>query len=262
MNNQPIGIFDSGLGGLTVLREIARLLPQESFIYIADQVNFSYGLRSKKELEVITAKLVNFLVNKNVKLVVVACNTATVQTLKSLRRKFKIPIIGTVPVVKAIASISSTKKVAVFATPSTVNSIYLSDLIKKYANNVKVYKISGIDLEQLIEQGNFDSKQIVGKLKKPLGRLSKIGVDAVALGCTHYPLIKTEIQEILGPKIAVLDSGGAVARRVKTVLENENLLSNKKTEDTYYTSSDVKKFKRMLKSLLKKEVTNVFGLKL
>ncbi len=260
MNNQPIGIFDSGLGGLSVLKEIEKLLPKENFIYVADQANFSYGLKSKKELEALTTKIVQFLINKKVKLVVVACNTATIQAIECLRKNFTIPIIGIVPVIKTISSISKTKNTAVFATPSTTKSKYLSSLIKKYAHGVKVYKISGIGLEQLIEQGEFNDGRIKNALEKSLAKLKNKNIDVIALGCTHYPFIKPQIQRILGSKITIIDSGGAVARRVKSILIQENLLAGDKRENSFYTSCDAKRFKRMLKSLLRIETDNVFGL--
>ena len=166
------------------------------------------------------------------------------------------------PVIKTISSVSKTKKTAVFATPATIKSRYINNLIKKYANGVKVYKVSGIGLEQLIEQGVFSDKRIKRILENSLKILEDKDVDTIALGCTHYPFIKPQIQKILGSKITVVDSGGAVSRRVKMVLEQENLLADRKIKNSFYTSSNVKKFKRMLKLLLRIEIEDVYSLNL
>src|SRR2546421_10421845 len=154
MNNQPIGIFDSGVGGLSILQEIKQLLPQESFIFVADQANVPYGGKSAMELRQFVGNIVAFLKSKNVKVIVAACNTATVYTIDYIREIAEVPVVGTVPVIKPLADITKTKKVAVLATPATSNSQYLKDLIAQYAADLTINNIGGTGLEELVETGD------------------------------------------------------------------------------------------------------------
>jgi glutamate racemase len=257
MDNRPIGIFDSGVGGLSILKEVQKLLPLENFIFVADQANVPYGGKTQAQLQCYTDKIMTFLVQENVKAVIVACNTATVYVIDFLREKYKMPIIGTVPVIKTIASITETKQTAVFSTPATAKSQYLSDLINKFAPNVTVYKIGGTGLEELIETGDLGNKQIDNILHESLEPLLEKRVDAIALGCTHYPFLRDKIEKIVGKNVQVVDSGGAVARRAKWILENNKILGNKRMEDFYYTTGDKRKFEKAVQSLLKKSPRNI-----
>lgn len=262
--NNPIGVFDSGVGGLSILRELKKNLPSETFIFVADQKNVPYGGKTKEQLIKFSDRIVGFLVNqKKVKAIVIACNTSTVYSIGYLRSKYKIPIIGTVPVIKTIAKLTKSRKTAVFSTPATAKSQYLSDLIKKFAKGITVYKIGGTGLEELIETGDLDNKKIDKILHESLAPLLKKDVDAIALGCTHYPFLKDKIQKIVGKNVQVVDSGGAVARRTKEVLIKENLLGNYKLrEDYFYTTGNVVKFKKALKNLLDLRTENVYNLSL
>jgi glutamate racemase len=257
MDNRPIGIFDSGVGGLSVLLEVQKLLPLENFIFVADQTNVPYGGKTQKQLQSYTDKIMAFLVSQNVKAVVVACNTATVYAIDYLREKYKMSIIGTVPVVKTIANITKTKKTAVFSTPATAKSPYLAELIKKFAPNVTVYKIGGTGLEELIETGDLENKQIDKILHDSLEPLLKNQVDAIALGCTHYPFLRAKIEAIVGKNVQVVDSGGAVARRTKAILTNNQILGSKRTDDFYYTTGNKNRFAKAVKSLLRKSPRNI-----
>lgn len=255
MNNSPIGIFDSGVGGLTVLSELQKLLPHESFIYVADQTYAPYGKRTKKEIKERSIKITNFLLSKKAKIIIVACNTATIQSIERLRRSFTLPVIGVVPVIKTAAEKTKTKKIAVFATPATTNSAYLTFLIQKYAKDLIVYKNGATGLENLIEEGDLANPKIEKILKEHLLPLKNEGVDVIALGCTHYPFLKNRMQEIVGPEILILDSGGAVARNTKRVLTDINDLSlAKKRKDWYYTTGEVNKFQNIVKELLSTEI--------
>jgi glutamate racemase len=262
MDNQAIGIFDSGVGGLSVLLEVQKLIPKENFIFVADQANVPYGGKTRKQLQSYTDKIMAFLVSQDVKAVIVACNTATVYAIDFLREKYKLPIIGTVPVVKTIANITKTKKVAVFSTSATTKSPYLSMLVKKFAPDVTVYKIGGTGLEELIETGDLENKQIDKILHDSLEPLLKKNVDTIALGCTHYPFLRVKIETIVGKKVQVVDSGGAVARRTKAILIHNQILGNKRTDDFYYTTGDKNKFAKAIKSLLKKSPRNIGVIKI
>jgi glutamate racemase len=257
MDNRPIGIFDSGVGGLSVLIEVQKLLPKENFIFVADQANVPYGGKTAKQLQSYTDKIMAFFVSQNVKAVIVACNTATVYAIDFLREKYKMPIVGTVPVIKTIANITKTGQTAVFSTPATANSPYLAGLISKFAPDIKVYTVGGTGLEELIETGDLENKQIDKILHESLEPLLKNNVDAIALGCTHYPFLREQVEAIVGKNVQVVDSGGAVARRTKEVLSMNHLLGQERMDDFYYTTGDKNKFAKAIKSLLKKSPRNI-----
>ena len=254
MQNNPIGIFDSGVGGLSILLEIQKLLPNESFIFVADQAYVPYGRKSKEELVERVGKIMDFFVQNKVKAVVVACNTATVYTIEEMRKKYSMPIIGTVPVIKVIARMTKSSKTAVFSTPATAKSPYLAELIQKFAPDILVEKIGGSNLEELVEGGDIKSPAIEERLKFHLAPLIKEGIDVIALGCTHYPFLREKIQRIVGPKVKIVDSGGAVARRLKFVLEHEDLFSGQKKEDLYYTTGEAAKFDSVASMLMKDKI--------
>ncbi len=261
-DNRPIGIFDSGVGGLSVFTEIKKLLPKENFIFFADQGHVPYGGKTKEELEALTDRILAFFISKNVKTVVIACNTATVYAIDSLREKYKIPIIGTVPVIKTIAKITKTGKTAVFSTPATAKSEYLTHLIAKFANGIMVFKVGGTGLEELVEEGKLDSPEADRVLHESLEPLMKENVDAIALGCTHYPFLRAKIEKIVGTKVSVVDSGGAVARRLKFILEHNGILGDVRDEDFYYTTGDEGNFKRVAEMLLGEKLKNVAGIQI
>jgi glutamate racemase len=171
-----------------------------------------------------------------------------------MRAKFSMPIIGTVPVIKTLASISKTKKAAVFSTPATASSPYLTELINKFAPDLEIFKIGGSSLEELIEEGDLNSPQIDAVLNELLPPLVTKGVDAIALSCTHYPFLTEKIKKIVGDNVVVVDSGGAVARRVNQVLTNNEILADQKTVDEYYTTGDANKFHRVAKILMKIQI--------
>ncbi len=254
MNNQPIGVFDSGVGGLSILLEIQKELPFEKSIFVADQAFVPYGGKNKEELIDRVGRIMQFFKEKNVKAVVAACNTATVYTIDEMRKRFEFPIIGTVPVVKTIAGITKTGKTAVFSTPATAKSEYLAELIHKFASNVSVECVGGSNLEEAVEKGEIDTPETIETLEKHLIPLVEHGVDAIALGCTHYPFLRDRVQQIVGPSVQVVDSGGAVARRLKYILEHENLLSQQKGRDVYYTTGSKEKFDRVSSKLIKRTI--------
>ncbi|MGE5041654.1 MAG: glutamate racemase [Candidatus Levyibacteriota bacterium] len=255
---KPIGIFDSGVGGLSILSELKKILPYESFIYVADQAYVPYGSKTRAQIVKRSIKITDFLIQKEAKLIVVACNTATISSIQIIRKKFSTPIIGVVPVVKTAAERTKTKKIAVFATPATAKSKQLQKLIRDYAQNVMVCKNGSSGLEKFIEAGEIHNPQITELLNKHLLPLKDGGVDVIALGCTHYPFLKQEMQKIVGDKIQILDSGGAVARHAKRILEhNETLSHAKEGKDWYYTTGEANAFSKTIQKLLGKTVEAV-----
>lgn len=256
MNNQPIGIFDSGVGGLSILLEIKKILPNEAFVFVADQSFVPYGEKTKDELVDRVSKIVDFFIEKKVKAIVMACNTATVYTIDEIRKKTDLPIVGTVPVVKTLASISKTRKAAVLSTPATAKSPYLESLVNQFAPDVQILRVAGSSLEELVEEGELDSPRIEAILLQELPPLVEQGVDAIALGCTHYPFLRSRIEQIVGPGVMVVDSGEAVAKRLQSVLEENNILADKKADDEYYTTGAEPRFKRVAEKMMNTELSH------
>ncbi len=248
MDQRPIGIIDSGVGGLSIWQEVAKYLPSEDILYLADQKNFPYGKKNPEELYKIVSGKVDWFLKNNIKLLVIACNTATVHTLDKLRQHFPIPIIGIVPIVKKAAELSRKKKIIVLATSATAQSNYLKNLIKRFAGDCQVFIYAIDNVVSQIE--NREAVDITGKQDG----LSKKDVDVVALGCTHYSFIKPQLRKLFGGKVRVLDAAGAIARQVRRILtNNQTLARNKKPRYTFYTTGDVVKFNKQLRLLLKKE---------
>lgn len=257
MNNRPIGILDSGLGGLTIWKEIINNLPKESTIYIGDSLNTPYGKKSPNEIYSLSKKLINFLLKKNVKAIVVACNAITVSCIDQLRSDFpQIPIIGTVPVVKTAVEVTKNKKIGILSTTTTAKSDYQKKLIKKFASNCKVFVHGTDDLVPLIEKGEFGGEKLKKILQKILSTFQKEQVDTLALACTHFPFIRREIENILGKKVILLDSGTAIGRQVKRILENNNTLSEKKKPKyEFFTTGNDQVFTKVAKTLREGTIT-------
>jgi glutamate racemase len=282
-NMNYVGIFDSGVGGLGIFEEINNLLPKENILYLADTANCPYGEKPIEKIQEICKHNVNFLIKHGAKIIVVACNSASVSALTYLRQEFpNIPIIGVVPVVKTAAKITKNKKIGILATKRTVESAYLKNLVNEFcppSSGFKIYYQAANPLVELVESRNFgicsgsafdssrpshpiSSLRSVNRhfaesrsfeiIKEHLKPFIKAKVDVVALGCTHFPFLKKEIEEILTPNIKVLDSNGAVARQVVRVLSNNKQLNSKNVNSAYkfYTSGDVDKMQKQVNDLI------------
>lgn len=220
MNNNPIGILDSGIGGVTVLKEILKLLPNENYIYYSDSINNPYGEKTKEEVTSCVEKIINLFIKNNCKAVVFACNTATALAIDNIREKYpELIIIGIEPAYKMVHDNAKDKNTLVMATPATIESERFLKLYHNYDNG-KTILLPCDGLANLIESGK--TKQINEYLNV---NLPKEKVEVVVLGCTHYPLIKDEIRSILGDVI-FYDGGNGVARQLKKLLEENNLISN------------------------------------
>ncbi|MEK7502156.1 MAG: glutamate racemase [Patescibacteria group bacterium] len=259
MSSDSIGVIDSGLGGLSIWRQIVKKLPKESTIYLADSKNCPYGSNSSEEIYQLSKKLVTFLVQKKVKLIVLACNTITVSCLDKLRKEFpKTPIIGTVPVIKTASEITKNNKIGVLSTARTARSKYQKKLIKTFAGGVSVLNIGTDKLVPMIEEGNLDGKDTENILRKELRVLIQEDIDTLALGCSHFPFLKIEMQKILGKKVLILDSSAAIARQVERVLKNNNELSvYNSSGHILLTTGNLDKFNRLSKEILRKRFKNV-----
>ncbi len=253
-DNRPIGIFDSGVGGLSVLIELHKLLPKEDFIFVADQAHVPYGEKTTSQLCRLAYNISNFLVKKDAKLVVVACNTATCHTIDYLRKQFKVPFVGTVPAIKTAAEQTLKKCIGVISTPATSESSYLADLITDHARGIKVINIGCTGLENVVEKGDINSKEVESLLKKYLAPIKKAGADAIVLGCTHYPFLKTKISKHLGSDVKILDSGKAIAKRTLSLLEDSSSLNDRGGKSYYFTTGDNKDFSRVASILMEKSI--------
>ena len=249
--NEPIGIIDSGVGGLSIASVLIKSLPHESFIYLADSKNCPYGEKPSEEIHRLTKKMVNFLLKRNIKLLVVACNTITVTSIQKLRKDYpNLPIVGIVPVIKTAREKTKNGKIGIFSTSATANSSYQKDLIEKYANDCSVLNLGSSTLVSLIEKLDFEAiDQVLGKELAPF---KDSNIDVLALGCSHFPLIKNQIQKYL-PKVLILDSSAAVSRQVQRILEHNNLLSNSKNPSyNFFTTGDLKALKYFAEKLTNK----------
>ncbi|MGB2693825.1 MAG: glutamate racemase [Dehalococcoidia bacterium] len=261
VDNRPIGFFDSGVGGLSIWRATKKLLPQESLIFVADSGHVPYGAKSPEELHDLTARIVRFLVSHDVKMVVVACNTATVHAIAHLRETFpQIPFVGVVPVVKTLARHTRTGTIAVLSTPATSRSPYLAGLIDEFAPDMRVINVSCDGLEDLVEAGELGSRpdRIGGLLERHLAPVRSSDADVVGLGCTHYPFVRGRIKRFLGPDVRVYDPSRPVARRVRQLLEERDAFAaNEQPTYRYYTTGDPEVFARVASKLLRQPVTDV-----
>ena len=220
--NKPIGIFDSGIGGVTVLREIIKILPNENYIYYSDSKNNPYGDKSDKEIIKLCDNIVKMMLEKDCKAIVIACNTASAKAAKYLREKYReLPIIAIEPAYKMVHDYSYDQPTLVMATKGTIESEKFNILLKKYDNH-KTYLYSCVGLADIIEKGN--SEEICNYLNTHIGKY-KGKVQNVVLGCTHYPLVQEQINEVLGGNIQFFNGAGRLAVHLKDVLKENELLN-------------------------------------
>jgi glutamate racemase len=223
-NNKPIGVFDSGVGGLSVLRAIRKLMPEEPAIYIADQANVPYGSRSLEQVRGLSVAISQFLIEQQVKLVVVACNTASAAALHYLREFFpKIPFVGMEPAVKPAAEHTRSGLVGVLATPATFQGALYASVLERFASGVQVLQDTCPGLVGQIENGDFNGQHTREILKRALFPMLDKGIDTIVLGCTHYPYVIPLIQELVGNEVRVIDPAPAVARQARRLLELHSL---------------------------------------
>lgn len=219
-----LGVLDSGVGGLSVLRHLRAQLPAERLLYFADQAHIPYGPRPPEEVRAFSAGITRFLQRRRAKLIVVACNTASAAALDFLRERFpRLPIVGMEPAVKPAAALTRSGKVGVLATPSTLNSHRYAALMARFAGGIEVHEDPCVGLVQLIEAGKLDAPETRALLQRVVDPMLAAGVDTLVLGCTHYPFIRPLLEEIAGEGVAILDPAPAVARQTANVLQQRQL---------------------------------------
>lgn len=225
MSKQPIGIFDSGVGGTSIFKEIHALLPKENTVYLADSANAPYGTKGEHKIIELSIKNTELLINKGCKLIVVACNTATTNAISVLRAKYNVPIIGIEPAIKPAALQTQTKAIGILATKGTLSSALFHKTSDLYANSITIIEQIGEGLVQLIESGKTQSPEMTGLLELYIKPMLKANIDYLVLGCTHYPYLIPELLELLPNHVKIIDSGLAVARQTKLILEKHHLLN-------------------------------------
>ncbi len=259
VDNRPIGMFDSGVGGLTIWRATKKLLPNESLVFLADSGHVPYGEKTPDEIRDLAARIVRFLRTLDVKLVVAACNTATVHAIAHLRSTFPdLPFVGVVPVVKTLARRTRTGTIAVLSTPGTSKSPYLAALIEQFAPGKRVVNVGCDGLEDLVEAGDIRTRRTTALLERHLAPVRCSDADVVGLGCTHYPFLRGRIKRLLGPGVTVYDPSRPVARRVRQLLEQAGAFAaNGAPSYRFYTTGDVDQFAVVASKLLRFSVKDV-----
>ena len=226
----PIGVFDSGVGGLTVLSALRQELPHENYVYFGDTAHCPYGMRSDAEIIELSSRGSQFLIEQGAKLIVLACNTASQAALTTLRATFSVPFVGVVPAVKPAARATKKGRVGVAATNQAAKALYLRQLIDEFAEGIEVFAVGCPELVSLVEHGELDGPVAEEVVRAALQPILKEDIDVIVLGCTHFPALRPVIERIT--RVQVIDSGAAIARRTHSVLEAEALMRLVKPADT------------------------------
>ena len=258
MSKQPIGIFDSGIGGTSIWKEIHQLLPHENTIYLADSKNAPYGPRGKQAIIDLSVKNTKLLLSKGCKLIVVACNTATTNAITYLRQHYKVPFIGIEPAIKPAALQTKNNAIGILATKGTLSSDLFSKTSGLFAHGKTVIEQNGEGLVELIESGQLHSKAMSDLLQIYLEPMLKAQIDYLVLGCTHYPYLIPTLKDLLPRHIKIIDSGKAVAKQTKAILESHNLLNTTRSTPKleFYSNIDPKVMQSFLGDAFKAEYLN------
>jgi glutamate racemase len=249
--NQAIGVMDSGVGGISVLKHIHALLPHEDLMYVADSKYAPYGNKTADEITSRCFEIADFLIAKEVKALVVACNTATAAAIDAMRAKYALPIIGMEPAVKPAAAATKNGVIGVLATVGTLKSAQFAALLESYGRNVKVVTQGCVGLVECIERGELDAPATKELIRQYTSPLLAEGADTIVLGCTHYPFVKHVIQEVVGEHVTLIDTGAAVAKQLKNKLEEKGLLSRakEKAEVLFWTNSEAENAEQVTEKL-------------
>lgn len=260
MNNinskdKPIGLFDSGVGGISVLRQAIEVLPKENFIYFGDSKNAPYGTKSIDEVKALTFKGVEFLIEKGAKAIVIACNTATSAAIEDLRSAYKgFPVIGIEPALKPAVELRRNGKIIIMATPMTLSEIKFSKLVEDYGKEADIVSMPCPGLVEMIEKGIVEGPEIEEYLTHKLREHLIKEISSIVLGCTHYPFIKSELSKIIGKEIPIIDGSNGTAKQLSRQLLHYNMM-NESTESgkiQIYNSLDNEDILRTSQELLEK----------
>ncbi|MFS0780670.1 glutamate racemase [Bacillus sp. 1P06AnD] len=263
--NQPIGIIDSGVGGLTVAKEIIRQLPYEQIIYLGDNLRCPYGPRTKEEVRNFTWQLTDFLLKKQIKMLVIACNTATAAALDDIKKSVPIPVLGVIqPGARAAIKNSTNMKIGVIGTVGTVKSEAYPNALQAINEQVEVKSIACPKFVPIVESGEVSSPLAKKVVAESLAPFKGSGIDTLILGCTHYPLLGPVISSTVGKRVKVISSGDETARETSAILEYNGLLNKgkKKPEHYFYTTGSRDMFHRIASSWLHQDLQHVYSIKL
>ncbi len=256
MDNRPIGVFDSGVGGLTVLRELKKKLPNEDFIYVGDTARVPYGVKSRTTITKFATQIVDFLIQKKVKLIVIACNTVSSNSLQELKAKYHIPIIGVIePGVVLALDTTKNNRIGIIGTQSTIHSHKYKELILKNNKRIKVYEKSCPLFVPLVEELLLDSEVTHLAIKNYLEEFKNKKIDTLVLGCTHYPLLEKALSKFFQNKIELINSGYSVSLNVSEVMNQKNLfhVNNREGKISLFASDVNENFKKLSKTVLNKK---------
>lgn len=265
LRSRPIGIFDSGIGGLTVAKAVFNLLPREDVIYLGDTARLPYGTKSRETVILYSIECLKFLLSKKVKMIVVACNTASSVAVNFLSKITKVPVIGVItPGSKAAVEFTKNRNVGVIGTYGTVKSKSYNKEIRKFSKNVVISSQSCSLFVQLAEDGWTDNKIAYLTALEYLKDMKKSKIDTLILGCTHYPILKKTIAKVMGSDVKLIDSGEETAKVVKTILEERDLLSKRKRkgEHRFFVTDFPNNFKSISERFLGKKINKVKKVKL
>lgn len=248
---QPIGVFDSGVGGLSVLRALVAELPGEDFVYVADSAHCPYGPRPVNEVQRLSRAVVEFLIQRGAKIVVVACNTASAAALAYLRASFPIPFVGMVPALKPAVARTRTGHVGVLATEGTFQGGLFADVVARFGQGVQVYVQVGHGLVELVEAGEVEGPRAEAAVERCLRPLLDAGVDTLVLGCTHYPFLIPTLERVSEGRLTVVEPSAAIAAQTRRVLAERGWLNSQpQGKQLYYTTGDGQEFAATLSRLL------------
>ena len=262
----PVGVFDSGVGGLTILQSLRAELPYERFVYFGDTGNCPYGTRTEADIRQLAVQAANVLIRRGAKLIVVACNTASVVALGELRDTFTLPIVGVVPAIKPAAECTRTGRIGVAATEASANGTYLHRLIADHANGVQVLAAGCPDLVTLAESGVLEGPVAESAIERYIRPMLAAGIDRLVLGCTHFLAMRQAFERVAGPGVTIIDSGAAVARQTRRRLLESGLLAPETAtagrgdaamtarEDEFWCSGDAAQFSQVAATILHEAV--------
>lgn len=250
-NGNPIGVFDSGVGGLAVVAEIRRLMPDEDLRYYADQAHFPYGAQDAETVRRYAVRVAGHLIHHGAKLIVVACNTASSVALGALRETYPVPFVGIVPAVKPGALSSRSRRVGVLATEATFRTKVFADLVEQFAQGVTLVNLACPDLVAAVEAGDIHRGTLTDRIRTYLTPLLAQGVDTLVLGCTHYSFLRSRIEEVVGPEVTVVDTSLPVARQVQRVLVERDACKGDGVPGvvTYLTSGSMEELQTVVSRL-------------
>ncbi len=252
--NSPIGFFDSGVGGISVMKRAVEFLPTENYIYFGDSKNAPYGVKNVDEVRKLTFNAMKFFIAQGVKAVVIACNTATSAAIKELRETYDMPIIGIEPAIKPAVESKKNGKIIIMATPMTLSEKKFNNLMGKYDKEKEIIKLPAPGLVEFIENGVLDGNEIVEFLRDILKPYLQSEISTIVLGCTHYPFVKEVIQKIVGQNVDIIDGSCGTVKELNRKLEEFNLVNDQKNNGyiKIFNSSGDERIIELCKTLLKK----------